>query len=224
MSWTGFAAVIAAFFLTHSLPVRPRIRNRIVGALGERGFTIGYSVLSLIMLSAVIAAAGYAPYLLLWPQAPWHRLVVVAGMLVVCLILAFSLGQPNPFSFGGAHHDRFDPQHPGIVRWLRHPVLVALALWASLHILPNGDLAHVILFGIFAGFAVLGRSLIDRRKKKYLTPERWQALQAQIKKSPLLPMPTDTRWVLARIAIALAAFVALLAAHPVIFGVPALSL
>ena len=33
-------------------------------------------------------------------------------------------------------------------------------------LVPNGDLAHVILFGTFAGFALLGQRLIDRRKRR----------------------------------------------------------
>nr|WP_299880523.1 NnrU family protein [uncultured Sulfitobacter sp.] len=40
-----------------------------------------------------------------------------------------SLGRPNPFSFGGSRNAQFDPAHPGLVRFMRHPLLVALALW-----------------------------------------------------------------------------------------------
>lgn len=109
MSWLQFAAIIGLFFLTHTLPVRPRVRSILVNIAGPRGFTAAYSALSLLMLSAVIAAAAHAPYVLLWPQAQWQHHIVIIGMFVVCLILAFSLGQPNPFSFGGARNERFDP-------------------------------------------------------------------------------------------------------------------
>ncbi|MCX7560186.1 NnrU family protein [Sulfitobacter sp. F26204] len=217
--WIDFAAVLAAFFLSHSIPVRPRIRHLLVRALGERGFTIVYSLLSLGMLAAVIVAAGRAPFVLLWPQAPWQHHVVLTGMFVVCLILAFGLGQPNPFSFGSAHNDRFDPQHPGIVRWIRHPVLVGLGLWALLHMLPNGDLAHVILFGIFAGFAWVGRKIIDRRKQREMTRERWHAIQAEIKNSPPRKMRGNLSWVMVRSVLAVGVFALLLAFHSYVIGV-----
>ncbi len=35
----------------------------------------------------------------LWPQMDWHRHVVQVGMLGTCLIFAFSVARPNPFSF-----------------------------------------------------------------------------------------------------------------------------
>ncbi len=58
----------------------------------------------------------------------------------------------------------FDPANPGIVRLCRHQLL--LALWAASHAVPNGDLAHLILFGTIAIFAVLGTRLVDRRRQR----------------------------------------------------------
>jgi len=73
----------------------------------------------------------------------------------------------DPFSFGGAHNDRLDPQQAGIVRWSRHPLLLALALWTPAHLVPNGDLAHVILFGTCAAIALPGGRLIDARAARW---------------------------------------------------------
>ena len=61
MTWTGFATVFVAFFLTHSIPVRPSVKSRLVGILGARKFSLGYSVLSVGMLALLIWAAGQAP-------------------------------------------------------------------------------------------------------------------------------------------------------------------
>lgn len=221
MTWTGFAAVIVAFFVTHSIPVRPPVRRAIVARTGERGFTTLYSLLSLAMLSAVIIAAGHAPYVQLWSQAPWQNYVVIAGMFVVCMILAFAIGRPNPFSFGGARNDNFDPAHPGIVRWLRHPVLVALLGWSLLHILPNGNLAHVILFGIFAGFAGLGFRLIDARKRRMMPDGAWSRLYDATRNSAFWPRPADQTGAWVRALCGLAAFAILLSLHPVVIGVSA---
>ena len=94
--------------------------------------------------------------------------MVHLGMFAVCLILALSIARPNPFSFGGAQNARFDPARPGIVRWVRHPILLSLALWAGLHLLPNGDLSHVILFGVLGALPLPDvRSSIGASKGKW---------------------------------------------------------
>lgn len=222
MTWSGFAAVFVAFFLTHSIPVRPRVKARAVALVGARGFGVGYSILSLAMLSVLIWAAGEAPRVQLWPQYPWHRHVVHLGMLGVCLLLALSVGRPNPFSFGGWQNDRFDPDHPGLVRWHRHPILVALAIWAGLHLLPNGDVAHVILFGVLGLFALAGQRLIDRRKRRDLGPDRWQELDAARRAAPLFQKPKSPKSAMIRVLSGLLAFAILIWAHPYVIGVPAL--
>ena len=222
MGWTGFAAIFAAFFLTHSIPVRPAVKSRVVKMIGQRGFGLGYSILSVAMLALLIWSAGEAPYVPLWPQIEWHRHAAHLGMLAVCLILALGIARPNPFSFGGARNDRFDPARPGILRWTRHPILLALALWAGVHLLPNGDLAHVILFGALGSFAIAGRALIDRRNRRVLGASRWAALDAARKAAPWFHAPRSWPVLFLRLLIGLAAFAALLLAHPHVIGVPAL--
>lgn len=192
-AWLPLVAAFAAFFVSHSIPVRPAVKAKLIGFLGQRGFSLSYSAVSLGMLCLLVVTAGRAPHLVVWDQMPWHRYVTLCGMLAVCLLLAFSLGRPNPLSFGGWANHRFDPQHPGIVRVTRHPLLLALALWAALHLLPNGDLAHIILFGVFAGFALVGMIVIDRRHRRLMGDDVWQSLTLQISEAPLFQMP-DTLW------------------------------
>ncbi len=221
MNWLAYAGVFSLFFATHSVPVRPAVKARVTRWVGARGFGIGYSILSIAMLSWVIWAAGQAPYVQLWPQMPWQRHIVHLGMLLVCLILAFTLGRPNPFSFGGARNDRFDPARPGMVRISRHPVLLALALWAVVHVLPNGDVAHVILFGTLGSFAISGRVLINRRKRREMGADRWDALNAAVSQAALMHAPSSWTGSVLRGLAALAVFTVLIALHPVVIGVPA---
>ncbi|MEQ9257492.1 MAG: NnrU family protein [Roseovarius sp.] len=221
MGWAGFAAVFVAFFLTHSVPVRPAVKSRLVDKIGTRGFGLAYSVLSVGMLALLIWSAGEAPHVQLWPQMEWHRHAAHMGMLVVCVVLALSIGRPNPFSFGGARNDRFDPARPGIVRWTRHPILLAMAIWAGVHLLPNGDLAHVILFGVLGGFSLAGRKLIDRRKRRALGASQWDALDRARKAAPLFHSPHSLQGLFLRLMAGLAGFAALLLAHPHVIGVPA---
>jgi uncharacterized membrane protein len=216
MDWAEYALAFVGFFLTHSLPIRPPLRPWLEARLGRSGFTIAYSALSLAVLTWLIVAAGRAPFVGLWDWAPWQNHVVLALMLPVCLILTLAIGRPNPFSFGGAHNGRFDPARPGIVRLTRHPLLLALALWAGAHLLPNGDLAHVILFGTFASFAVLGGHMIDRRRQREMG-HRWHDLRAAIAESPARPTPTaDT---LLRLAAGLMLYAGLIWLHPLVIGV-----
>ncbi len=216
--WTEFILAFAAFFASHAIPARPAVRARLVARLGRAGYGAAYGIVSLLVLAWLIGAAGRAPYVELWPWAPWQAHVPVTLMLPVCLILALALGRPNPFSFGGARNDAFDPARPGIVRWLRHPVLAALALWAGAHLVPNGDLAHVFLFGLFAGFALLGMRIIDRRKARLMGAE-WDRLRAEVARAPLTPRPLSWGGAVVRLALGVAAYGALIALHPWLFGV-----
>ena len=217
MGWFEFALAYIVFFLSHSLPVRPPLRPRLYALLGASGFTLAYSALSLAVLAWLIAAAGRAPHVTLWGWAPWQVYVPLTVMGAVCVLLALSIGRPNAFSFGGARNDLFDPERPGIVRWSRHPLLAALALWAAAHVVPNGDLAHVMLFGTFAGFAFFGGRLIDIRKRREMGAE-WQRMNVVIKGAPLLAW----RWsgtILARLFTGVFLYATLLWVHPVLFGV-----
>ncbi|UOA27853.1 NnrU family protein [Pseudosulfitobacter sp. DSM 107133] len=222
MSWLGFATVFVLFFATHSIPVRPGVKSGIIDRIGPRGFGIGYALLSTAMLGCLIWAAGQAPFVSLWPQMVWQRHVVHLGMLGVCLILAFAIARPNPFSFGGARNETFDSKRAGIVRLTRHPVLLALALWAGLHLLPNGDLAHVLMFGVLGCFAIAGRVLVNRRKRREMGADRWQALDTAVARAPLFHRPASWTGVIVRLIAGLVVFAGLLALHPLVIGVPAL--
>lgn len=217
MGWLEFVAAWAVFFLSHSVPVRPPLRPFLQARLGPSGFTLAYSALSLAVLAWLIGTAGRAPHVALWGWAPWQVHVPLTVMGAVCLIIALSIGLPNPFSFGGARNDLFDPARPGIVRWSRHPLLLALALWAGAHVVPNGDLAHVILFGTFAAFALLGGRLIDARKRREMGAE-WQCLRDAVEGAPFLSWRASGG-VLARLGAAIVLYAALLWLHPLLFGV-----
>ena len=215
MAWAEFVGAFAAFFLSHSIPVRPPIRRMLDRSLGSRGFTLAYSALSLGVLAWLIGAAARAPYVSLWNWAPWQNHFVLAVMVVVCLLLTFSIGKPNPFSFGGARNDRFDPDAPGIVSFCRHPLLIALSIWAFAHVLPNGDLAHVLLFTVFAGFAVLGQKIIDRRKQRQRGAAAWTELWLQTRKAQI----TVSAGSVIRFVAALLLYLLLIGFHPLLFGV-----
>jgi len=174
--WGEYAIAWAVFLLTHAVPIRPPVKPWLVARLGRAGFGLAYSALSVGVLVWLIAAAARAPHVELWPRADWQNHITLAAMTLACLILTLALGRPNPFSFGGNHNDRYAPDRPGIVGLVRHPVLAALGLWSLGHLAPNGDLAHGLLFGGFAGFAGLGMRTIDQRRQREMGAEAWRGL------------------------------------------------
>jgi uncharacterized membrane protein len=219
MGWTEYALAFAAFFLTHSLPVRPPLRPWLVGRLGPRGFGLAYSALSLAVLVWLIGAAGRAPLVPLWTWAPWQHYVTLLAMLPVCLILALAIARPNLFSFGGARNADFDASRPGIVRLTRHPLLLALAIWALAHILPNGDLAHAILFGTFALFALFGGRLIDMRKQHMMGAEEWARLDRLRQAALVFTRPRSWLGLGLRLLVGASLYATLFWVHPWLIGV-----
>ena len=115
--------------------------------LGGVAYGVIYSAVSLAVLAWLIAAARNAPHIQLWDFELWQLWVPNLVMPFVCVLIAFGLAAPNPFSFAGRGSASFDPDHPGIAGITRHPLLWAITLWALAHMVPNGDLAHVLLFG-----------------------------------------------------------------------------
>jgi hypothetical protein len=58
-----------------------------------------------------------------------------------------------------------------ITRVIRHPQLTAVKTWALGHLLVNGDLASVILFGGILGWAVVEVILINKAVPRGPLPE-----------------------------------------------------
>lgn len=221
-NWTEFSLALAVFFILHAVPVRPVVKSQIVGRFGARTFSIGYSIISVVALAWLIVSAGRAPYVEIWQPAPWQSVVTLAAMLLACIVFALSIGRPNPFSFGGSRTSPFDPARAGIVRLHRHPLLVALLLWSGSHVLPNGNLAHLLMFGIFAAFTLVGMRLIDRRKKREIGNTRHEQLRAEVGRASLADSFRAQNLVIRLIA-GLALFAILLALHPAVIGVSPLA-
>lgn len=215
MGWSEFVLALVAFLLSHTIPVRAPVKPWLVARIGSHGFAAFYSALSLALLGWVIVAAVRAPYVQIWAWAPWQNWLAIAGMLVASLIVALSLGKPNPFSFGGPDSG-FDPDAPGLVRATRHPLLVALALWAVLHGVANGSLAFGVLFFCLAGFSILGMKIIDRRRQRLMGAD-WARIRNRVRaaKAPLVQIPQDV----ARLTCGVIGWLILILGHNAVLGV-----
>lgn len=219
--WTEYGLAILIFLAAHAIPPRTGIRARLTGPLGERGYLVLYSLISLLLLYWLLTAAGRAPYVALWSQAPWQLWVPNLVMPLALLLAVCGTGVANPFSLGGSGGLAFDPERPGIAALTRHPLLLAMALWAAAHIVPNGDLAHVVLFGGLGVLAGLGMVLLDRRHRRLWGERRWQALAARTAFLPGgAPLPALGQvFPPGRLALAVLIWAAVLLVHPALFGV-----
>jgi len=218
--WGEFAAAMALFFGSHLIPARPGVRATLVARLGRAGYGTAYGLVAVAVLAWVIAAAGRAPVVVLWDQAVWQRWVVNGAMVAAVLPATFAVGAVNPFSFGG-RAGSFDPARPGIAGFARHPLLLALLIWALAHLLVNGDLAHALVFGPFAGFSALGMVAIDARHRSAWGAAEWARLSAN---TALLSLAALRRGRLsgaapARLGIGLAVWGGLVVLHPWLIGV-----
>ncbi|AGT10092.1 NnrU family protein [Paracoccus aminophilus] len=126
-AWAELLLALAAFLGAHIIPIR--FKDQLTDLLGRRFYLLFYSALSLFLLYWLILAAGRAPIVMLWPQASWMRWLVNLVMP-----LAFLLGATGGFA----------------------GVLTGFALWAGAHLIANGDLAHVGLFGFLLAYALVG--------------------------------------------------------------------
>lgn len=164
--WTEFLFALLVFLLSHVIPVRPPMRPWLIARFGRGGYFVGYSLVSTGILVWLIVAAARAPYVEVIPPLGVLRWVPLLVMPLVCVLIFGGMTIKNPFSFGGLGRNAYRADRPGILALSRHPLLVALMGWSLVHVLANGDLAHVILFGLFALFAGLGMVMIDRRKAR----------------------------------------------------------
>jgi len=171
---------VAVFLAAHIIPSYGPLRDGLVARMGERTFMSIYGVFSLFLFAWLIYSYQQAPYIELWMIAEWMRHTVLLVMFFVCLLLVCTFSQPNPFSLGKGGRG-FDPDNPGIVALTRHPAFWAFALWSFVHILPNGDVASVIFFGLMGGLSLYGPRSLDKKRQAKMGIENWQGQVAAVK-------------------------------------------
>lgn len=148
------AALIAGlllFFIPHCISiVNHRWRDRMAQRLGAMPWQGLYSLVAIVGLGLMIWGYGQArlsPELIYQPPA-FLRYVAWLLMLPVFPLLVAAY-------------------FPGKIRQrLPHPMLLATKVWATAHLLVNGMLADVLLFGSFLAWAVACRISLKRRPQR----------------------------------------------------------
>lgn len=152
-----FLLGMVLFFGIHSISIVALPLRDSLAAKSDLGWKAVYAIISL--LGIVLIARGYADLrqapTLLYTSPGWLR--YVSAVLLLPTFIFF-----------------IAPYFPGKIKTaLKHPQLVAVKLWALAHLLVNGTLADVLLFGAFLLWAVGDRISMKRRNARPVpgTPE-----------------------------------------------------
>ncbi|HUG72767.1 MAG TPA: NnrU family protein [Steroidobacteraceae bacterium] len=143
------------FIGVHSVGiVSVAMRDHWAAALGVNAWRAIYSLVSLagfVLLIVGYMQARQSPVVLYLPP-PWTRHAAFALMLPVFPLI-------------------FAAYLPGTIKAkLKHPMLAAVKLWALAHLLANGMLADLLLFGGFLVWAVFARVSFKRRTQRMMMP------------------------------------------------------
>ena len=189
----GLAVMILGLVLflgAHTLPAQRKWRRRAIAALGEGGYKIAYALVSLLGIALIVWGFGHyraTGWIDIWNPPKVLKHITVALMLpaVILVVAAYIRGH--------------------IYTALKHPMLAGVKLWAAAHLLANGDLGSIILFGSFLGWAVFDRISLKRRSDAG---------------APAIPVGGWGNDLIA-VAVGILAYLALaFAFHPVVIGVP----
>ncbi len=168
---TSLFLAALAFALIHLGVSGTAWRDRIVAALGLRAYMILFSLASIGTMVWLVAAYRAAPYQPTWGQLQWWKPFALVLMLPAFLLVVIGLATPNPTSVAQEGLAGQAPQ--GIVRITRHPFLVGVALWATIHLVGNGDVASLLLFASLAVVSVAGTLSIDAKRRRALGEAVW---------------------------------------------------
>ena len=140
---------LAIFLGVHMLTTLRPARAAAIGRLGEGPYKGLYSLawpLAPVLLAWAFARYRPGAHIPVW-DPPMMLLPLTWGLMWLSFVALVAANAP-----------------PGKLKsMLRHPMLVGVKLWALAHLLVNGDLGSLILFGAFLAFAVYDRIAVKRR-------------------------------------------------------------
>jgi len=139
---------LAVFLATHVFVSFREARASVIERVGLRLYRSLFAVVSLAGLALIVW--GYAQYradglIQLWSPPAFMRHITVGLVLFAAIFFVAA----------------FFPSH--IRSKLKHPMLASVKTWALAHLLSNGDLGSVLLFGTFLAWGVYARIAAKRR-------------------------------------------------------------
>lgn len=140
---------LALFLGIHSVSiVKPGLRATVIARIGPlawQGLYAAIALLGLLLIAWGYDLARQAPLVVYTPPVWTRHLALLLMLPVFTLLLATYLR--------------------GRIQTLtRHPMLLAVKIWAFAHLLANGTLADLLLFGALLAWAVADRISLKRRE------------------------------------------------------------
>lgn len=140
---------LVVFIGTHVFVTRRKARAALIARIGEWPYRALFALVSIAGI--VLIAWGFAQYradgiIPVWTPPSWTRHITVA-LVWPAIILVTAAYIPGD-----------------IKRTLKHPMLAGVKLWAVAHLISNGDLGGIILFGAVLAWAVYDRITLKHRK------------------------------------------------------------
>jgi uncharacterized membrane protein len=175
--------------LAHGFTTAREARASVIGRLGEGPYKALYSLVSLLGLVLIVygfSSYRASGYIQVWdpPTGLRHVSLLLMWFAMVSLVAAYVPG--------------------GVIRSrLKHPMLVAVKIWALAHLLANGDLGSMILFGVLLAWAVFDRIAVKRRPNA----------------TPVLADTGFGKGDIIALVVGTILYVAMLKLHPVLIGV-----
>ena len=136
---------LALFAGVHLFPTFVSLRQTLIGRLGENGYKGLFTVVAVAGLVFMVIGKGDADVQQIWSPPAWGR-TATSVMMLFSLSLFAAANMPT-----------------NIKRFTRHPMLWGLTLWSVGHLLANGDLASIVLFGGLGVYALLGMASANMR-------------------------------------------------------------
>jgi uncharacterized membrane protein len=139
---------LAVFLATHVFVSFREARASVIERVGLSLYRTLFAIVSLVGLALIIW--GYAQYrahdlIQLWSPPAFMRHITIGLVFFAAIFIVAA----------------FFPSH--IKTRLKHPMLAGVKAWALAHLLSNGDLGSVLLFGTFLAWGVYARIAAKRR-------------------------------------------------------------
>ena len=119
------------------------IKGSLQERFGEGAYKGLFSLIAFAGLALIVLGFQQAEFVPLWDPLSFGRGLAIS-LMPVAAILVVAANIPN-----------------NIKRWLRHPMLIGVTLWAFVHLMANGDLSSTIIFASFLAYSVINIALVE---------------------------------------------------------------
>ncbi len=146
---------LALFLAIHILPTLGGLRGQLVTRVGENGWKSIHSLITVGAIALMVLGWRQGSLEVVYAPPAWGRNAAFVLMLpVLYLLIGRRIGT-------------------NLKRHTAHPMLWAVALWAGAHLLANGELRAVALFGTLGAYAIFAMWSQEARGVAKRATERW---------------------------------------------------